>query len=500
MAKRFAAIWFRHLTTDWFAIKHPQMLAVPFVLAAAVRGRKVITASNALAEAQGIGAGMVVADARALMPGLQVLDDIPDLNLKLLKAIGEWCIRYTPITAADPPDGLILDISGCTHLWGGEQAYLKEIITKLKSKGYHVRAAIADTIGTAWAVARFGKIKAIIEPSSQTEALLPLPPAALRLEEPTLDRLQKLGLYTINSFITMQRTALRRRFGQHILLRLGQAIGTEDEPIQPIVAIEAFMERLPCLEPIMTATGIEIALQRLLEVLCARLQKEGKGLRSATFKCYRIDGKTEQISIGTNRATHNVKHLFKLFEINIETIEPALGIDLFVLEAPKVEDVEPLQETMWGTASGLEDNGVLELLDRIAGKFGAQVVKRYLPDEHYWPERCFKQAVSLQEKPTTDWRIDNPRPVMLLTKPEPVEVAAPVPDYPPMHFRYKGQLHKIVKSDGPERIEREWWLDIGQHRDYYYVEDEEGRRYWLFRLGHYEDTKTHQWFIHGFFA
>ena len=500
MANRFVSLWFRYLTTDWFTIKHPELFNVPFVLVLIMRGRKVITSANALAEAQGIASGMVLADARALLPGLQVLDDIPGLNLKLLQAIGGWCIRYTPCAAIDAPDGLILNASGCAHLWGGEQAYLKEINTKLKSKGYNIRAAMADTIGTAWAVARFGKVKAIVEPCKQLEALLDLAPAALRLEEATLERLQKLGLYTIKNFISMPRSSLRRRFGQQTLLRLDQALGTEDEPIQPIICMEPYNERLPCLEPIMTATGIEIALQRLLETLCERLQKEGKGLRAATLTCYRIDGKLEKISIGTNRATHNVKHLFKLFEINIETIEPALGIELFVLEAPRVEDIVVLQETMWTTDRGLEDNGLVELLDRIAGKLGSSVIKRYLPDEHYWPERSFKEAASIQEKTVIEWKTDKPRPICLLPQPEPVEVAAPVPDYPPMHFRYKGVLHKIKNADGPERIEREWWIDAGRHRDYYYVEDTDGKRYWIFRSGHYEDTKTHQWFIHGFFA
>ncbi len=500
MAKRIVAIWFRYLITDWFCLRQPQLYTMPFVLAAPARGRMVITAANALAEAQGIYPGMAAADARALLPGLQVLDDKPGLGDKLLKALGEWCIRYTPVTALDPPYGLILDVSGCAHLWGGEQAYVKEIATRLKSRGYQICAAMADTTGTAWAVARFGKLSPMVEIGGNLEALLPLPPAALRLEPEVLDRLQKLGLNTINSFIAMPRPSLRRRFGPQILLRLDQALGYEDEPLQPIQPVEPYQERLPCLEPIMTATGIEIALQRLLEAVCLRLKQEGKGLRSAVFKGFRMDGKIEQITIGTNRASNNVAHLFTLFQQKIETIAPGPGIEVFVLEAPKVEEAAPLQETMWGGAIGIESSDVAELLDRITGKLGAGVIKRYLPDEHYWPERSFKEARTLQEKPSTTWRIDQPRPLMVLPEPQPVEVAAPIPDYPPMHFRYKGKLHKVTKADGPERIEREWWLDTGQHRDYYYVEDEEGQRYWLFRLGHYEGNKTHQWFIHGFFA
>ena len=192
------------------------------------------------------------------------------------------------------------------------------------------------------------------------------------------------------------------------------------------------------------------------------------------------------------------RHLFKLFEIKLSTIEPALGIELFVLEAPKVEDHFPLQEKLWEGSGGLEDERLSELLDRLSSKTGVQAT-RYLPDEHYWPERSLKPASSLIEKLTTEWRKDKLRPLQLLAIPERIEVTAPIPDYPPMLFQHKGKLHRIIKADGPERIEQEWWLQQGQHRDYYRVEDESGNRYWLFRLGHYDDKKF-QWFIHGFFA
>ena len=499
MQKRFVSIWFRHLTTDWCSGRQPALKQVPFVLTAPERGRMTITAVNALAQAQGIHTGMVVADARAIIPSLQVLDDKPMLAQRLLKKFAEWCIRFTPVVSADEPDGLLLDATGCAHLWGGENNYLDEIIKRISTLGYDVRAAMADTIGAAWAVARFRTDVAIVENGRHTAALLPLPPAALRLPMEILERLQKLGLRQIKNVISIPRPALRRRFGQMLLQRTDQAFGCEAETIEPVIPIQPYHERLPCLEPIVTATGIEIALKRLLDTLCSRLSSEHKGVRTAVFKGYRVDGKIEQVEIGTNRGSHHAAHLFKLFEIKLPTIEPALGIELFTLEAPKVEDVSPIQEKLWEGSCGLDDNGLAELLDRLTNKIGTNSIHRYLPDEHYWPERSVKQATALNEKPATAWRTDKPRPVQLLARPEPIQVAAPIPDYPPMLFRYKGKVHNIKKADGPERIEQEWWLQEGQHRDYYYVEDEDGQRYWLFRLGHYQD-KMSQWFIHGFFA
>lgn len=500
MCKRFVSIWFRYLLTDWVSLRRPVLQGVPFVLASPDHGRMVISTANILAQTQGVDSGMMVADARAIIPSLQVLDDKPGLSAKLLKGLAEWCIRYTPAVAIDSPDGLILDVTGCAHLWGSEDAYVTDIITRLKRLGYKVRAGMADTVGTAWAVARFGQDSSIIASGQQFATLLSLPPAALRIEVDIVERLHKLGLRQINQFIGMPRSALRRRFGQLFIKKLDQALGHEEEVIHPVQPIEPFQERLPCLEPIVTATGIEIALERLLETLCNRLRQEHKGLRIALFKGYRVDGKMEQIQIGTNRPSYNVRHLFKLFELKIATIEPALGIDLFILEAQKVEDISPVQEKLWEKVGDLDDTGLSELLDRLAGKLVGDHIHRYVPDEHYWPERSVKPASTLNERSPTEWKIDKPRPIQLLSTPELIEVTAPIPDYPPMLFRHKGKLHKITKADGPERIEPEWWLQQGQHRDYYCVEDEEGHRYWLFRLGHYNADKTYQWFIHGFFA
>lgn len=296
----------------------------------------------------------------------------------------------------------------------------------------------------------------------------------------------------------MPNSALKRRFGQSILMRLAQAFGEEMEITEPIVPLIPFQERLPSLEPIRTAEGIEIAIKTLLQMLCERLQKEMKGLRKCVFTCYRIDGLIEKIEIGTSKPSRNTLHLFKLFENKIATIEPDLGIELFVMDAPVVEELQSSQDALW-TVSGKDETVIAELLDRLSGKTGVQAIHRFLPAEHYWPERSFKEAISLTEKPSTDWRTDIPRPLHLLPVPELIEVSVPIPDYPPLLFRYKGAIHNVKKADGPERIEQEWWLQSGLYRDYYCVEDEQGARYWIFRSGDY-DSGNVKWFIHGFFT
>lgn len=508
MGKRFLSIWFRHLTTDYMTIRRPELRAIPFVMAVPDHGRKIITAVNAAARKEGIETGMVVADARVLYPTLEVVDEQPGLAGRLLKALALWARRFSPVAAVDPPEGLLLETTGCDHLWGGEDAYVKAVLGRLEAQGYHVRIGMADTIGAAWAVARYqindsvrpGRDNRILPTGHHLSALMDLPPAALRIAPDTVDRLHKLGLLTVGPVAGFPRRALRRRLGPELLLRLDQAFGTEEEALVSVLPVEPYHERLPCLEPIGTAAGIGIALERLLQQLCARLSSDGKGLRAAVFKAFRLDGKIMEARIGTNRGSNHVAHLFRLFEEKIRNFEPDLGIELFTLDAPKVEEVMPMQKTLWTGACGTDDPRLAELADRIGNKLGPGLIHRYLPAEHYWPERAYRSATGFDDKPTIPWPADRPRPIHLLPCPERIDVAAPIPDYPPMLFRYQNQLHTIVHADGPERIEQEWWIEGSQHRDYYIVEDEAGARYWLFRSGHYTGNHAHQWFIHGFFG
>lgn len=498
MGQRFLAIWFPYLITDRFSARQPQLKSHSFVLAVPEHGRMVIKALNPAAAVNGIANGMVVADARALLPSLKVFD-YHCIEHETLYKIAVWCLRYTPVVSITLPDGLMLDVSGCPHLWGGELPYLKEVITRLNHYGYHARAAIADTPGAAWAIARYGKNRAIIEPGQQLKALLPLPPAALRIEATTAEKLEKLGLHQIAQLTNIPRSALRRRFGPLLITRLNQAFGQQPEPVEPIKPAIVWQERLPCPEPIATARGIELALEKLLNTICTRLAKEEKGVRTCVFTCYRTDGNLQQLKIETNRPSRNSRHLFKLFELKIATLQPGLGFEVFVLEAPVTENLSAEQEALWAANAAKHETAVAELLDKIAVKLQSGTICRYLPAEHYLPERCFKKAASLQEQPATQWPRGLPRPLHLLPLPQPVKVLVALPDYPPMAFYYNGQHHKIIKADGPERIEQEWWLQQGYYRDYYCLEDEEGLRYWLFRLGDYNNEKP-EWFIHGFFA
>lgn len=498
MSQRFVFIWFRHLLADWLSRKQPDLKDLPFVLTSKVGNRLMIMSANEVAENEGVYTGMLFADARAILPTLENFDYKDGVADKLLDVIGDWCVRYTPSVSISSPDGLFLDITGCAHLRGGERPYLKDLVIKLREFGYDARAALADTPGTAWAVAKYGE-SPIVEIGKSESVLSRLPPEALRLDDDTAQRLNKIGIRKIAELMKLPRPSLNRRFGQRLCLRLDQALGISQEKLLFKKYIDPYIEDLMIPETVSTAEGIAKALGILLDRLCHRLHEEQRCVRNISFEGFRVDGKIEQVEIGTARGTRSAKHLFKLFSEKLGRIEPALGIEQFRLSAGEVEDMPVSQDEMLEMPSGLNNTGVEELVDRLTTKFTPSRINRYLPQERHWPERSIKATRSMSETTEANW-VANLRPVRMLSRPEPIDVTAPVPDYPPMMFRYKGELHKVRKADGPERIEREWWMENGRPRDYFRLEDEKGQRYWVFRSGHYEHGQPSLWFMHGFFA
>jgi protein ImuB len=500
MPKRFVSIWFRYLLTDWKAIRQPSLKDQPIAFTEPDHGRSLVMAMNVQAEQFGVKPGMAAADARVIAPGIQLFDSKAGQNIKLLKGLAEWCLRYTPLVMVDPPDGLLLDVTGCTHLKGGEMEFLKDMACRLRALGYTIRPGMADTIGCAWAVARCAESGLIVPPGGQRNALMTLPPSSLRLATDLLIKLNQLGFYQVGSFIHLPKSVLKRRFGGSMILRLYQALGQEAEFLLPLKEPIPYSERLAMLEPVTTRPAIEQALHTLIDQLCKRLYGEGLGLRSAVLTYLRIDGKSFQLQIGTNHPSQRTDHIFKLFELQLDQVAPGLGIELFILDAPKTEPASDKQSHLWNGKPAADSEQVAEMLDNIAARVGSTSIHRYLPKENYWPERAAGNTAHLAEIPASEWREDHIRPTQLLDPPEAIEAMALTPDYAPRQFVYRNERHIIVLADGPERISHEWWVEDGGYRDYYVAEDEQGMRYWLFGTPNELSGQTRRWFIHGYFA
>ncbi len=463
---------------------------------------------------------MPLNDARALLPSLITQPLQPDADARALHGLAEWCQRYTPWTSTDGETGLWLDITGAAHLLGGEDNLLADLAGRLTHLGFENRLGLADTPGTAWAVARFATMEKSepqnIPPGEMERALQNLPLQALRLEDTCLHLLKRFGFKTIGELCKLPRSALKGRFpsgdiGQAVLWRLDQALGRAGEPLTPLMPPPVYVMRKGCPEPILETDSFRFALEELLQRLCGRLEDDGKGAKALTFSAYRADGGVSRIAIATARASCNAAHLAYLFRDKLETIDPGFGVDVLTLAADVVEALDAKQLQLSGSQQGSRNDGALErLVDRLSNRLGAASVQHIVDCESHIPERAERRVQALQTERRTISQAAPQKPIRpfrLLTQPEMIQVMAEVPEGPPMRFTWRRVTYRVIHAEGPERIAAEWWhrgpAARARTRDYYRVEDSEGRRFWLFREGLYSDVDQDRlpcWHMHGLFA
>ncbi len=447
----------------------------------------------------GLLPGMALADARAVRPALAVAEADFAADAAALTRVVRWCGRYSPWTAPCPPDGVWLDVTGCAHLQGGEEGLMAEAVERLQKLGIAAHAAIADTAGAAWAVARCGGARREAVPEGGARArLAALPVAALRLAPETAESLARLGLRAIGDLYPLPRPSLVLRFGRSLADRLDQALGRMEEPLSPLSPPQQLWARRRFAEPIATADDIRAATASLLDTLCRRLAAEGQGARRLELTLYRVDGTPVAARIGTARPSREPRHLLRLLDERLGEIDPGLGIEDMILSASLAEEQAPAQLSLERRGEEGGDD-LAALVDRLAARLGDKAVSRPVLAESHWPERAVRLVAPLD--PAVSAKPQGaPRPVRFLRLPEPVEAVAPVPDDPPLMFRWRRIMHRVRRADGPERIAGEWWRGHAELRDYYRVEDQDGRRFWLYRAGLYRADVPSRWFLHGVFA
>ncbi len=476
-------------------------------------GRKlVIDGASAAARAIGLRPGLPVGEAQARVPGLEIHPADPAREAAFLRRAASLCLRYAPLTAASPPDGVMIDATGCAHLFGGEQRLLRAIAGGFEAIGFDARAAIAGTPGAAHAVARFGTRAdaaiAVVAPGGEAAALATLPVEALRLEPEICAALRRLGLDTVASLGAVPRGPLARRYGTTVMRRLDQALGRLDEPIGPAAPPRPVASRLGFVEPLLTADAFTIVIGRLLDEICGRLEAGSLGARRLELGFERVDGTEATIRVALARPVRDRAHLARLLADRLETVDPGHGVEAMRLAVRRAEPLAPVQadsERPGGPAD------LAPLVDTLLNRLGPGRVWRPEPVESDVPERAVAAAPPFAPRATgaatgaaTAWPDTLPRPVRLLDPPQPVTVMALVPDHPPASFTWRRIRHRVRHADGPERIAGEWWRRAGEVstlRDYFRVEDEDGQRFWLFRRGDGEDPATGdmRWFVHGVF-
>ena len=483
--------------------------AVPFATVSDAAGQRFLAAVNPAAVAAGLAPGMPLVDALSFFPGLATASAEPAQDAVALRQLAEWCSRYSPWTAPDGADGVRIEITGSAHLWGGEEALAADLMARFDRRHLATRIAIADTLGAAWAMARFaeaGRNPVILPPGDCRAALAPLPVEALRLDPGTTQGLRRVGLKRVGDLSAMPRDALTSRFGEMVVLRLDQAQGDLQEPLSPLGEAPTRRVRLSFAEPIADPADLLRATERLVEDLIPRLAREGSGARRLDLAFYRTDGRVERIRLGTARPSRDPCHLTALFKERLDTVDPGLGVEDMILAAFAVEPLPPEQIGLAGHAPANKTSGIAPLLDRLGNRLGLDAVSRFEPRSSHIPERAsVRVPVGSPRFPVARAPDKPPRPIRLFEPPEPVEAFWLLPDDPPFRFIWRRRRHRVTQADGPERIADEWWRPEGSGavdavRDYYRVEDEEGRRFWLFRAGLHGHDRPPRWFVHGVFS
>jgi protein ImuB len=478
---------------------------MPLITAGSDGRRMQVAAADRAALALGIRPGMALAHARAMVPGLVVEDADPEGDSAALARMAAWCLRYSPLTAGDHPDGVWIDITGCAHLQGGEAALLADMLERIAGGGTQARAAAADTPGAAHAVARFGPDQAaVVASGGHQAAIAPLPTAALRLPPETVSALRRLGFERVGQMAETARGPLVRRFGQQVALRLDQASGRVFEPIQPAVPDGVAAHRLAFIEPLLTAEAFGTVIDELLKAVCGELEAAGQGARRLDLLFERIDGSVQAVRTCTSAPSRDAAHLARLLRERLETVDPGMGVEAMQLRVPLAEAQAFRQAAGLAGGDHPEGGGIAALIDRLENRLGPGSVWRAAPVGSDVPERSVAAIPAAGGAPACSWPPGLPRPVRLLDPPQPVAAIALLPDQPPVAFTWRRKRHRIMRADGPERIRGEWWrrnAEVAAVRDYFAVEDEEGCRFWLFRRGDGSDPASGdlRWFLHGLF-
>lgn len=498
--RRYLSLWLPYWAAEAWMRRHPSPPDPrPFALLVSGPHGRMLAGLDAMAQAEGLWPGQPLTDARALVPNLRTAAHEPEATAAHLGRLADWCDRFSPAVALDGADALLLDITGCAHLFGGEQALLDQIQGQLAGQGLTARLAIADSPAAAWAWGHYGPGGVLPEGASR-QMLAALPVAALRLPPEIVTALHRVGLRRLADLLVLPRGPTSLRFGRQVLQRLDQALGVAAEPLALRRPPPRFLRRMGFAEPIGQRDSVDAALLTLLQALCADLHAAGQGARQVVLGLFRVDGARQDFTIGTSQPNRDPTHLARLFRETLDGLDPGFGIELAELAAPLTDAFTGQQVSLGQKGGGGE--ALAQLIDRLGQRLGGRRVQALVPVASHWPDRATRPVAPLAGLATQQaWPARPPRPLWLLPQPEAVAADAPGSALQaPPGFRWRGGRHVVAWAQGPERIAPEWWRlppddprQAAPPRDYWQVEDAQGRRFWLFRA-------QADWFVHGEFA
>ena len=483
----------------------------PLVLIADTAHGPRIEATNRAGAAAGARAGMMLADARTLCPQIVTAPYDPAGDLAFLEKLAVWALRWGPWSAMDAPDGLLVDVTAVPHLFGGERKLLADVATGFAGRELTARCAIAPTAGAAWALSHYAAPGAILDAQEDAETRLgELPVAALRLDQDVVTVLRRLGLKRLGELTTIGRDAIQRRFrnrkspAANPLIRLDQLLGRVPEPLLPVVPQQMPLVQRRLLEPIRHRHLLDKVVEDLAHDMARELEGRGEGARRLELALWRVDGEVTVRRLELAAATREAAHIVRLFGSKLEDIDAGFGIEMLRLRASWAE---PLALDQGDIEAAAQHHGIAlsALVDRLTVRLGPQAVTRPVPFASHIPERAQRWQPPLEPEPSSQGQLAfHKRPLKLLERSEKIAVLYATPDGYPQRFRWRGEVHEVTRVEGPERIAPEWWRERGatRLRDYYRIEDQRGRRYWIYRLGIVGDGRggAPDWYLQGLCA
>ena len=514
--RRYLALWFPYLAANRLRRLEGKPLSgvrdePPLVFVEKQRGALRLAGGDGRAAIAGLRPGLTLADARARIPSLRVADADPAADARCLAQLALWCDRFTPLVAIDPPDGLILDVTGVAHLAGGDAALHRAVAGGLRRLGFAARATLAATPDAARALARFGEATVVL-PGMDEAFTRVLPVEALAFDPAVAGALRRAGLCTLGDLAARPSLLFSARFGEDLARRLARTLGQEDARIVPLRPLPDIVVTRQFAEPLGHREGLEATILGLAEEAARTLEARGEGGRFFELALFRSDGDVRRLAVETGRPVRHLAAVLRLLRERLDSLadplDPGFGFDAVRLAVPLAEPLSPAQASLDGKA--LADDTLDALIDRLAVRLGRARVQRFHPRDTHHPVREARAlpAQMSASGETALWRVPEQgeppaRPLQLFEPPQPVEALAEVPDGAPLRFRWRRVLHEVARAEGPERIAPEWWREpeAAVTRDYFRVEDTEGRRFWLFRRGLYgTETDGPRWYLHGLFA
>ena len=506
--RRYLVLWFPLLPTDRLAREGGAVPdSAPVAMTERRHGAIRLTACNAAAQALGLVPGLTLADARAQVPELVLSEADPGADARWLDRIAASCDRFTPRVAIEPPDALVLDITGCAHLFGGEAALVAQVAQSMQGWTRHLAHALTDTPEGARALAKFCTQPA----DSEAAALRQLPVEALELDAETEVALRRAGFRTLGELADRPARTLAARFGAAMVDRLAGVLGGADRRITPRSIPDALVFERRLLEPILRAEDAMAVIGQLAADASRALRARGEGGRRFLARLFRTDGHVAELDIESGLPLADPARIMRLFSERMaalaDPLDPGFGFDAIRLAVPHAEPFDATQLQLDGRADSQE--AIAALVDRLSARHGRRRIRRFTRRDTHVPERAEEALPALDVTAAASWpapQAGEPprRPLHLFDPPQPVEVVAEPPDGPPRSFRWRRTLHEVARCEGPERIAAEWWRGPPGRRpatrDYYRVENPGGGRFWLFRRASCAaEGGEPGWYIHGIF-